>query len=144
MGTSHGNEYRGYGSLAFFFLILIMVVRPLTELFPNIVFFKKLMGIRRGIGITMGMAALTHGIGFFYQYPSQVGQSYIWSPTGIYLYGIIALFFTILLLVTSNNISVRFMGRKWKWLHKTVIILFYATCIHVALIGRNEAVFQVF
>lgn len=140
--TSHGNEYRGYGVIAFFFLILIMIIRPLADLFPNIVLFKKLLTIRRGMGIAMGMSWLTHGLGFFYQYPSEIGQSYIWSPTGMLVYGLIALFFTILLLLTSNNISVRVMGKKWKWLHKTVIILFYATCIHVALIGRREAIFQ--
>lgn len=82
----------------------------------------------------MGMAALTHGLGFFYVYPSFFGKSSLWATNQLFLYGIIAMVFSTLLFVTSNNISVRLLGRKWKWLHRTVLVVFYMTCIHVALV----------
>ncbi len=55
------------------------------------------------------MAALTHGIGFFYVYPSEIGASYLLATNQMFLYGIIALVFSTLLLITSNNFSVRLL-----------------------------------
>lgn len=43
-----------------------MVVRPFVDIFPEIVLFKKILSIRRSIGIAMGMFALTHGIGSYF------------------------------------------------------------------------------
>ena len=63
--------------------------------------------------------------------------SYILAPQSPYLYGLIALFFAGLLLITSNDFAVRILGTKWKWLHKGVYGMFYFTCIHVALLGRH-------
>ncbi len=133
-------EFGDFGGIAWFFLILIMVVRPLVDLFPNFLLFSKFLTVRRGMGIMMGMAGLTHGLGFFYASPSAIKKlpvltSYLWAWNGMFVYGIIAMVFATLLLVTSNDISVRIMGKKWKWLHRSVSVVFYTTCIHVALVG---------
>lgn len=133
-------EFGDFGGIAWFFLIMIMIVRPLVDLFPSFLLFTKLLTVRRGMGIMMGMAGLTHGIGFFYANPLAIKKlpvltSYLWSINQLFIYGIVAMFFATLLLLTSNDISVRIMGRRWKWLHKNVSIVFYMTCIHVALVG---------
>ncbi|MDD2916404.1 MAG: ferric reductase-like transmembrane domain-containing protein [Candidatus Gracilibacteria bacterium] len=134
------GEYKDFGSLAWAALIVIMVIRPLVDLFPKIILFKKVLAMRRGIGIVSGMAALTHGIGFFYLYPSEIGANYLWSPNQFFLYGIIGLVFSTLLLITSNNISVRFLGKKWKWLQRGVYGMFYLVCVHIALIGGRYGI----
>ena len=136
-------EFGDFGGIAWFFLIIIMIVRPLVDLFPSFLLFTKLLSVRRGMGIMMGMAGLTHGLGYFYAHPSAIkklaiGTSNLWAWNGMFVYGIIAMVFATLLLITSNNFSVRFLGMKWKWLHKTVLIVFYMTCIHVALVDFGK------
>lgn len=131
------DDYKIFGSISWALLIVIMVVRPLADLFPGILLFRKLVITRRGMGVLSGMAALTHGIGYFYLYPVAIGQSYLWALNQTFLYGIIALVFSTLLLVTSNNFSIKFLGKKWKWLQRGIYGMFYMTCIHIALIGHR-------
>jgi sulfoxide reductase heme-binding subunit YedZ len=114
-----------------------MVVRPISDLLPNILLLRKLTTIRRGLGILSAMAALTHGIGYFYLFPTEIGASYLWATNQLFLYGIIALVFSILLLITSNNYSIKLLGKKWKWIQRGVYGMFYMACIHIALIGRG-------
>lgn len=109
VGLYFTNDHKIFGSIAWIFLIVIMAVRPLSGLFPNFRLFRKILVIRRSLGILSGMAALTHGIGFFYAYPSEIGASYLLAPNLMFLYGIIALVFSTLLLITSNNFSVKLL-----------------------------------
>jgi rubredoxin/DMSO/TMAO reductase YedYZ heme-binding membrane subunit len=130
------KDFLSYGSLAWSLLIVIMAIRPLVDLFPKFLLFSKVLSVRRGMGILCGMAALTHAGAFFYLLPDAWGQSFLWNPRQLFLYGIIGLIFSTLLLVTSNDFSVRLLGGKnWKYLQRTVYVMFYAVCIHVALVG---------
>lgn len=45
------GEFKDFGSIAWATLIVIMVIRPLVDLFPGFVLFRKVMAMRRGIGI---------------------------------------------------------------------------------------------
>lgn len=45
------HDFRVFGSIAWASLIVIMVLRPLSTLLPGILLLKKLMTVRRGIGI---------------------------------------------------------------------------------------------
>ena len=48
--------------------------------------------------------------------------------------GMIATFFTFLLLITSNRFAMRFLGKYWKPLHRTVYIIVLFTVLHVILL----------
>ena len=128
------HDTRMFGSISFGLLIAIMMVRPLTEVFPEVLLFRKVLSIRRALGIAMGMTALTHGLGSYY-YSLAHTWGFLVDPKMPYFYGGIAVIFSTLLLITSNNSSVALLGPKWKWLHRCVYIIFYMVCVHVAFIG---------
>jgi len=67
-------------------------------------------------------------------------QDYFYTFDSFLLYGGIASIFAFLLLITSNNISVKFLGKKWKWLQRGVHAMFYLTCIHIVLIDTSEGI----
>ncbi len=113
-----------------------MMIRPLVDIFPEVQIFKNILSLRRSLGIAMGMFALTHGIGSYFY--SLLGTwSFIIDPKMAYFYGFIAVIFSTLLLITSNNISVNLLGPKWKWLHRCVYIIFYMVCMHVAFLSHR-------
>ena len=41
------------------------------------------------------------------------------------------------LAVTSNNISIRLLGRRWKILHKLVYIVIFAGALHYLLLVKS-------
>jgi DMSO/TMAO reductase YedYZ heme-binding membrane subunit len=98
----------------------------------------QLMGLRRELGILMGCLALTHGVAYFVDPTSfffniapylNVG---FFSMRPIFYFGIFALILTLLLLMTSNSFSVRFLGgEKWKKLHRIVYLLLLLVLLHV-------------
>ncbi len=134
------GEFKIFGTMALYLLVVIMVVRPLADIFPKVLLFKKLVLMRRSIGIFTGMAAMTHGLWFIYKDPSMLTQDYFYSFDSFLLYGSIASIFAFLLLITSNNISVKFLGKKWKWLQRGVHAMFYFTCIHLVLINTSKGI----
>jgi len=56
------GEFKIFGTMAIYLLVVIMVVRPLADIFPKVLLFKKLVLMRRSIGIFSGMATMTHGL----------------------------------------------------------------------------------
>jgi DMSO/TMAO reductase YedYZ heme-binding membrane subunit len=47
-----------------------------------------------------------------------------------YFYGFLALFMTLPLLLTSNNIAQKYLGRGWKGLHRLVYLVFVFAMLH--------------
>lgn len=135
------HDTRMFGSFSFALLIIIMVVRPVSDIFPKVLLFQKILSVRRALGIAMGMSALTHGLGSYY-YSLGHTWDFLINPKMPYLYGFIATIFASLLLFTSNNFSTNLLGPKWKWLHRSVHVIFYLVCIHIAFVGGRGIDFQ--
>lgn len=62
-------------------------------------------------------------------------QGYILPSLSIwqngFLFGMIAFGLTLPLLLTSNDLAMRHLGgKKWKWLHRTVYIMFIFAILH--------------
>jgi len=94
---------------------------------------------RRQLGILMFFLALTH-------YMWNVGFSVILygPPTSIPLFqifGLIALILTIPLVITSNNYSVKKLGKFWKILHTLVYPIMFLLVLHTSMQGND---FQIF
>lgn len=131
------NDYKSFGWTAFSMLVIIAFLRPLSDIFREIKIFQSLISLRRSFWILAAMAALTHGLWYLYTNDlfslAAFTNSELWAWNWLYLYWIIWMFAAIPLLITSNNISVKLFGKYWKSIQKLMYIMFYAACIHVAI-----------
>jgi DMSO/TMAO reductase YedYZ heme-binding membrane subunit len=133
-------EFRkSFGELAANLLIFILFISPLSKIF-RMRLLLLLMSLRRELGIMMGYLATVHGVGYlidpdwfdFIVAPMLVGN--IWGEDPRYVFGLLAYALTLPLLLTSNALIQRYMGTKWKLLHRTVYLMFAFAIIHRFLI----------
>lgn len=118
-----------YGNASITVLFVIIFLSPISKILRMRVLLQ-MMGLRRELGISMGFLAIVHGM--TYLVPAWGTDS---SFFAVYFWlGIVALFLTLPLLLTSNTFSVRlFGGKKWKMVHYLVYPLFVAAVLHESL-----------
>ncbi len=128
-----------FGELAANLLIVILFISPLSKIF-RMRFLLQLMMLRRELGIMMGYLATVHGVGYlidpdwyaFIVAPILTGD--IWGEDPRYVFGLLAYTLTLPLLLTSNALAQKYMGPKWKLLHRTVYLMFAFAIIHRFLV----------
>lgn len=99
-----------------------------------------LMGVRRQLGILVFLCASAHFTWqrlFLYLDQGIPGLSMI--PT-FELLGMLALFLLSFLYLTSNDFSVKRLGRNWGRIHALVYIIIWIIALHVILIGGEHIV----
>ena len=117
--------------------IVFYILTVLPGMFRRFGFKHKyisiLMIFRRYLGIFMFLSVLIH---FFVIR----GADMLFSKVTITLVpplfqqlGIIALFLLIPMFLTSNDVSVKFLGVWWKWIHKLTYIIIWFVMLHVVL-----------
>lgn len=92
-----------------------------------------LMMFRRYNGILMFILISLHFWivrGLFYIH-NGIAQ---WPPV-FQLYGIVALFLTFFMFVTSNDLSIKLLKKGWHWLHKLTYVVIWLIAFHVSLQG---------
>lgn len=127
---------RDFGEQAANLLVGILFISPISVIVRTKLTLL-LMGLRRQIGILMGCLALTHGALFFMdplffeqELARYWGQQFFDIDRSI-LAGILGMILILPLLITSNTLSVRFIGSKnWKRLHWLVYPAFIAIVLH--------------
>ena len=129
------------GTIALSFFVGGLFLNPLALILPQVKFFKKLNCYRREIGLTTFMYAVFHFICFSFRLVEKKGWydlSVFFKPV-IYT-GTVGLLILLPLALTSNNWSVRKLGRlKWKKLHRWIYLAEMALFIHLFLRDRLEA-----
>ncbi len=126
---------KDFGELAANLLIVILFISPLSKIF-RMRLLLQLMMLRRELGIMMGYLATVHGVGYlidpdwytFIVTPMFTGD--IWGEDPRYTFGLLAYALTLPLLLTSNALAQKYMGAKWKLLHRTVYLMFAFAIIH--------------
>src|SRR5258708_170460 len=88
------------------------------------------MSFRRHIGISSFLLGLGHAL-LVYIVPALQTGTFFRALTAYVLFGMVALFIFFLLFVTSNDVSVKLLGPKWKLLHKSVYIAYWIIFLHV-------------
>lgn len=125
---------RDFGVIAGNLLIVILFLSPLSKIFRTRLLLQ-LMGLRRQMGITFGYLVTVHGLGFLLD---PVISSFLLSPTLLsgwefklpFFFGITAYMLTLPLLLTSNMLANRLLGRHWKQLHRIVYVMFGFVVLH--------------
>jgi len=128
---------RGFGSLAEGMLLGILFLSPLSKIF-RMKILAQLMGLRREFGILMGCFALVHGVAYFID-PTSFSlnispylNAQFFSMQPLYYFGILTLLITLPLFLTSNNLSLRFLGgKRWKLLHRSAYALLLIMLLHI-------------
>ena len=110
-------------------LLVALAVTPLRRLFPTIRWLRWLSTLRRDIGVAVFVFALAHTVAYLHKQPGlqDIVED---SVTAGILTGWLALLVFVPLAVTSNDASVRALGRRWKTLHRLVYLGALLTLAH--------------
>ena len=120
--------------------ILVLWIILWMPIFSRVFWLKIIQAIlplRKELGILMGILALVHGTTFIIPNPGYLLTAGFWisgSYPSAYAFGILALSLTIPLTLTSNNWSMRLLGKRWKMLHRLVYIIVILVVVHVVLL----------
>lgn len=125
----YGEYLQATGDWATKLLILAMAATPLRRIFPRLRLFAWLLRQRRYIGVAVFGYAVAHLLAYLVKLG--VGERIISEALepGM-LAGWVALFLFAPLAVTSNNLSVAKLGRRWKQLHRLIYIAAVLTFVH--------------
>ncbi len=146
MSWRYGNETVYYGEYLHWtgvqsarLLLLTLAITPLLRILPRTAAIRWLMKRRRDFGLVTFAYAVAHTIAYLVR----KGDLQLIASEGLeagLLTGWIALLAFIALAVTSNDASVRVMGRKWRSLHKAVYVAAILTYLHWVLTAFDPTV----
>ncbi len=123
-------------------LFLVMMVRPLADIFTKVKWIRPLVILRKGMGVLSASIIVSFIIAKLITnaggYLSGFLTSAYWSLNNFALFVHVADIAAVLLLVTSNNFSKRLLGKNWKRVQRLSYVYFYASAVYVFCI-LNEA-----
>ncbi|MEM5878588.1 MAG: ferric reductase-like transmembrane domain-containing protein [Candidatus Aenigmatarchaeota archaeon] len=124
-----------FGFLSLLSIIFVISIPVLVKM-KNTKFTTFLMAERRWIGIYTFFLALTHMLlvyNFFFGWDI---NKLLNHPNKVFLFlGSLALVILALLAITSNNYSVKKLGKNWKKLHALIYLALLFVLIHSFRIG---------
>lgn len=132
---------RAVANVSLLYLMVIIILGPLTRLFPRL---NIILSWRRVLGIWSGITAIAHIIIIFDGWIEWdlLRLFYIFTPFGgewvlhpgfalANIIGIIGLIYYLLLMITSNNKTMKILGRKsWDFIQKRTNTLYLLVIIH--------------
>lgn len=140
--------FKDFGSAAWFILCFIMIIRPLSEVFPGFPILKKGVLLRRELGIACASFAITHAVGLFLMLGISplviiTDPANYWGISNFITWGILGLLISLPLLLTSNMYSMKLLKQNWKKVQKLSYVLFIFVAIHISLIHPSlESFFE--
>jgi sulfoxide reductase heme-binding subunit YedZ len=130
----YGEYIHATGEFSARLLIVTLAATPLRLLFPRVRWTKWLVQNRRYFGVSAFAYAVPHLVAYLWKLANaakimeQAAEPGMWT-------GWIALILFLLLAITSNNFSVRKLGRRWKSLHRLVYLAAVLTFVHWVLVA---------
>ena len=133
-----GWSYTALFGLSLCAVFLVMIIRPLADLLPNIAWIRPLVILRKGFGVLS--ASIIVGImlskfmtdGFIYALDFFSPER--WSLAGGVVLAPIGDLSALILLITSNKFSKRVLGKNWKRIQKLAYVYFYAGALYEYLL----------
>ena len=132
-GTLFYGEYVHWtGDWAARLLLVTLAATPLRLTFPSASWSRWLLMRRRDFGVATFAYSLAHVIAYL-AYKSDTARIIAeLADTGMWT-GWIAFLVLVPLAITSNNLSVRKLGKRWKRLHRAVYAAALLTFLHWVL-----------
>lgn len=141
------ETYKDFWEYAWYFLILVMFIRPISDIFLKCKIFSFLLKFRREFWILVWVFWLAHGIGSFMDQMILLNYSktyielfldpYVWKYTWYMFWGILAWIVSIPLLITSNGLSVSILWKYWKILQRFSYVMFIFVGLHIYFIKKE-------
>ena len=135
------DNYLELGTTCFNLLVVLLAVRPMGDLFPDLRIFRGILPLRKEAGILCASLGIAHSIGYFLingiPLPAGFFDPVFIDPTNYLSWGMLGFLMAILLGMTSNIFSMRLLKRNWKRLHRLVYVFFFVTVAHVVLIRMS-------
>jgi DMSO/TMAO reductase YedYZ heme-binding membrane subunit len=138
------DTYNLRWKIARILLIIIVFSRPLEDILPRIWIFKKIVCIRKWLGILCWSAALAHGIWYFIFNDIAIINIFVngfyRSVNNLIWWWIRAMVFMIPPLITSNMYSITRLWKNWKLIQSFTYLTFIATAIHVYFVKHESRI----
>ncbi len=135
------ETYNLWWKIARILLIIIVFSRPLEDILPRIWIFKKIVCIRKWLGILCWSAALAHGIWYFLFNDIAIINIFLngfyRSVNNLIWWWIRAMIFMIPPLITSNMYCITRLWKNWKLIQSFTYLTFIATAIHVYFVKHE-------
>jgi sulfoxide reductase heme-binding subunit YedZ len=123
-GLYYGEFIHATGEFSARLLMVTLAVTPLRRMFPKSRWAIWLLQSRRYFGVAAFAYAVPHLLAYLWKLASLTRVVEQGAEPGMWT-GWIALLIFLALAITSNNYSVRKLGRRWKYVHR----LAYAAAI---------------
>lgn len=110
-------------------LLLTLAITPLLAWRPRQPVLRWLQQRRRDLGLITFAYALAHCVAYLH-YKRDLHYILADAAGWAMAAGWLAAVLMTLLAVTSNNLSLRLLGRRWRQLHRSVYVMAVLTCLH--------------
>ena len=131
-------------TLAHVSLFLVMIVRPLADLFKGVRFIRPLVILRKGMGVFSASIIVSFIIKKIIMdagaYFGSLATVSYWSLTNLALLAHLADISAVLLLITSNSFSKKLLGPNWKRIQRLSYVYFYGSAFYVGIMLNDTIV----
>ncbi|MCA9356758.1 hypothetical protein H6784_06000 [Candidatus Nomurabacteria bacterium] len=129
-------------ALAHFSLFLVMLIRPLADIFRGVTWLRPLVILRKGMGVFSASIIVSFIlskliVGSSGYFNSMVSADY-WSFSNLAILAHLADISAMLLLITSNNLSKQLLGKMWKNIQRLSYVYFYGSGLYVFFILHDN------
>lgn len=137
-GAGADELLHGSGEFSARLMIIAMAATPLRTLWAQAAWSGWLLRNRRTFGVMAFVYAALHTLFYVIDMQSlaymlaELGALSIWT-------GWLALLLFIPMAVTSNDWSIRYLGRRWRWLHRLIYVAAVAVLVHWIYVHNNAA-----
>lgn len=138
--------FKEFGSIAFKLLIIVLFIRPIRDIYPNIKIFNYILIFRRQLGIITWVFAIMHWIGYFLDNNYWLDMLFsldIWNFSKNVSWWLLAILTALPLILTSNNFSLKKLWKYWKKLHRLSYLMLFLVLIHIWIINNGERFIQI-
>lgn len=116
--------------VSFIFVFLVMLIRPLSDIFSNQNWLRSLVLLRKGFGVLSASIIVGFIIGDIIapdsNYIVSIFTKEYWSFQNYKLFAHLGDITGFILLITSNNLSMILLKKNWHRIQKLAYVYFYA------------------
>ncbi len=119
-------------------VFLVMLVRPLADIFSQATWLRSLVILRKGFGVFSAAIIVSFMLAKFMIDPAAYLTAFFsvehWSLSGYQILAPLGDVSALILLITSNRFSKRVLGTNWKRVQKLAYVYFYAGALYEYLV----------
>lgn len=136
-------RYGLFWKWAWYFLVFLMFIRPLRDVFPWFKVFWRFVPLRKELWIISWVFAISHVVWYFLvnKLPASFLFNWVlWDPTGYLGWWMFAFLVSLVLLFTSNIFSMIKLWKYWKKIQRLSYLMFLFVAIHISLIKEDAMI----